>query len=900
MTKESCFIFLCSILTVTIKHSLQLMNSNSHISTNCDNIWNLIDGSIDKYSHIYNGSTSFNYTTGHILVAKSLLEISEIEKKLKACENQFYEKWRYRSASDESIENYKFKRKRRHISNQNAITNTKKRRNKARSSGRRSRDLRAPLAHKTLEVIVAADLTVQHFHGKDFVHSYLLFLMKMVNQIFNDKSMIIRINVVVKEIFLLEESLGYLIHQSRPRESIQDVCMKINSVYAMRKGHRPVYDAAIFITRDDFGPAGLAPLASLCDSSFKCTINKDSGFSSAIVIAHEIAHVLGLGHDGIDNSCYSINTIMTPFLSASFGEFHWSECSIRGMHELLNSFHCLKDATANREHYEYFSLTELGKRYDPTNQCQLEFGKEFEHCRMRHKIIPVSCDRLWCSHIHIPGICRTKGFSPLAGSTCGHQMWCQRRECTTDTWAIERQHIQERVMEVKGIMPPEETISNSIITKSEYKQSEINKISLYNKSKHDAGRSQYLTFDQNLQRNTWLWGEWSACPINEHHDPCFSYLAHRKIVCNKSKACPAPNDEQSNLFKLCTSPQRMENFIVPCLSDKLSINPSRNRNTRFSNHLEKIAYSCSKIERSPENSCKLICNHRGIDAPDGFICSSNGKSNNYDSDDLRICLRGKCQPIGCDGVVGSKITKDSCGICGGISNDCKKFKRILYVSSKITGYRTLLKIPQLSTNIKISFVKHSNTLALRNELASKIIPQKFTKSLSVKLGQDIFDMQSISPDIVMTTSHGPLYNNLMLYLVVMNPKEKVRISVEYYTKTTSPVAHEITTTSLHRNHGNYNNYLYNSNNNQNTSRSKSMQDNNNDISNNDILHRNKLGIKFSWILVSWTPCKPGCHKDYSKAIVSCVNISNNEKVAHENCRHIPILEPRYKLCVENC
>merc|ERR1719414_675307 len=47
---------------------------------------------------------------------------------------------------------------------------------------------------------------------------------------------------------------------------------------------------------------------------------------------------------------------------------------------------------------------------------------------------------------------------------------------------------------------------------------------------------------------------------------------------------------------------------------------------------------------------------------DGTRCSSEA---------LHVCMDGQCQAVGCDLMVGSNKTVDSCGICGG-NNSCQK------------------------------------------------------------------------------------------------------------------------------------------------------------------------------------------------------------------------------------
>lgn len=37
-----------------------------------------------------------------------------------------------------------------------------------------------------------------------------------------------------------------------------------------------------------------------------------------------------------------------------------------------------------------------------------------------------------------------------------------------------------------------------------------------------------------------------------------------------------------------------------------------------------------------------------------------------------VCVRGKCVRTGCDGIIGSKLQYDKCGVCGGDNSSCTK------------------------------------------------------------------------------------------------------------------------------------------------------------------------------------------------------------------------------------
>ncbi|XP_069078883.1 A disintegrin and metalloproteinase with thrombospondin motifs 17 isoform X2 [Pleurodeles waltl] len=74
-----------------------------------------------------------------------------------------------------------------------------------------------------------------------------------------------------------------------------------------------------------------------------------------------------------------------------------------------------------------------------------------------------------------------------------------------------------------------------------------------------------------------------------------------------------------------------------------------------------------------DRPCELFCTPLGKDAPflvadrvlDGTSCGP------YETD---LCVHGKCQKIGCDGIIGSAAREDRCGICNGDGKTCKVVK----------------------------------------------------------------------------------------------------------------------------------------------------------------------------------------------------------------------------------
>lgn len=63
--------------------------------------------------------------------------------------------------------------------------------------------------------------------------------------------------------------------------------------------------------------------------------------------------------------------------------------------------------------------------------------------------------------------------------------------------------------------------------------------------------------------------------------------------------------------------------------------------------------------------------------------------------------------MGCDGVVGSGATRDTCGICGGVGKSCKLYEGIFMEPILPKGHQPVTTIPRGAMSLNISELRSS-------------------------------------------------------------------------------------------------------------------------------------------------------------------------------------------------
>uniref|UniRef100_A0A3Q3MS32 ADAM metallopeptidase with thrombospondin type 1 motif, 2a n=1 Tax=Labrus bergylta TaxID=56723 RepID=A0A3Q3MS32_9LABR len=218
-----------------------------------------------------------------------------------------------------------------------------------------------------------------------------------------------------------------LISVGNPQKSLENVC-GWSYLQQREQSHAEQHDHTIYLTRQEFGPSGYAPVTGMCHLHRSCVLVIEDGFSSAFVAAHETGHVLGMEHDGEANDCeddVELGSIMSPRVQATFHRYHWSRCSWRELHQYLQTYDCLRDDPFN---HDWPALPQLpGFQYSMDQQCRFDFGPGYSLCTAYTTLEP--CKQLWCSAYNNPFYCKTKKGPPLDGTKCGPGRHCFKGYC---------------------------------------------------------------------------------------------------------------------------------------------------------------------------------------------------------------------------------------------------------------------------------------------------------------------------------------------------------------------------------------------------------------------------------------------------------------------------------------
>ncbi|XP_073323126.1 ADAMTS-like protein 2 [Pagrus major] len=207
------------------------------------------------------------------------------------------------------------------------------------------------------------------------------------------------------------------------------------------------------------------------------------------------------------------------------------------------------------------------------------------------------------------------------------------------------------------------------------------------------------SLEEELEGTTYWWGEWAkwtACTRT-----CGGGVMSQERHCLKQRKKAAAGKDNmtctgtAKKYHLCNTkecPATGRSFREEqCWSFNSQLYNGRNYHW-------KPLYPDDYVHIS-SNPCDLHCT-----TTDGqrqlMVTARDGTSCKYSSY-RGVCVDGKCEPIGCDGVLFSSNTLDKCGVCQGDGSSCSRVTGNFRRGAMTLGYSFITQIPEGSWDIQI-------------------------------------------------------------------------------------------------------------------------------------------------------------------------------------------------------
>ncbi|KAM9546601.1 ADAMTS-like protein 2 [Salvelinus alpinus] len=207
------------------------------------------------------------------------------------------------------------------------------------------------------------------------------------------------------------------------------------------------------------------------------------------------------------------------------------------------------------------------------------------------------------------------------------------------------------------------------------------------------------SLEDELESTTYWWGEWAkwtGCTRT-----CGGGVMSQERHCLKQRKKAAAGRDNMT----CTGTKKK--YLLCNTKDCLSSGRSFREEQCWSfnsqvyngrNYHWKPLYPDDYVHIS-SNPCDLHCTTADgqrqlmVPARDGTSC----KYSNYRG----VCVDGRCEPIGCDGVLFSPNTLDTCGVCQGDGSSCSRINGNFRRGATSLGYSFITTIPEGSWDIQI-------------------------------------------------------------------------------------------------------------------------------------------------------------------------------------------------------
>ncbi|XP_076008631.1 A disintegrin and metalloproteinase with thrombospondin motifs 5 [Genypterus blacodes] len=582
-----------------------------------------------------------------------------------------------------------------------------------------------------VELLLVADESMMKKYGKD-LHHYLLTLASVASKLYGHASIENPIRLSVVKVSTVTEKEKGLEVTKNAAATLKSFCKWQNQQNPLDDDHQHHHDAAILFTRQDLcghhscDTLGMADVSTICSPERSCAVIEDDGLHAAFTVAHEIGHLLGLSHDD------------SKFCEERFG--------VNSDKRLMSSILTSIDASKPWSRCTSATITDF---FDDGNaECLLDNprqpllgpeelpGQSYDavrQCRLafgpEYTVCPGMdvCSRLWCAVIRQGQmVCLTKKLPAVEGTPCGKGRICLQGKCVDKT---RKRH--------------------------------------YSASNHGSWSS---------------WGPWGSCSRS-----CGGGVQFGQRLCNN----PPPR----NNGRYCTGKRAIYKScnVMPCPASSKSYrheqcevrNGPQTDPKGVKTFVEWVPKYAGVL---PKDVCKLTCRAKGTGyyvvfsqrVIDGTECRPYSSS---------VCVKGKCIRTGCDGIIGSKLQFDKCGICGGDSTGCIRVVGNFTKRSK--GYTDVVKIPTGSTHIKVrqhkakDQTRYTAYLAMRRPSGEYLLNGKFMISTSetiIPLIGSVLNYSGWSQRDEWLHSMGPgaIQEALLVQILATDAKKPLDIRYSFY------------------------------------------------------------------------------------------------------------------------
>ncbi|XP_048253836.1 A disintegrin and metalloproteinase with thrombospondin motifs 16-like [Haliotis rufescens] len=286
------------------------------------------------------------------------------------------------------------------------------------------------------------------------------------------------------------------------------------------------------------------------------------------------------------------------------------------------------------------------------------------------------------------------------------------------------------------------------------------------------------------------WSEWTTCTRS-----CGGGIKHRSRQCNNplpqygGKTCGGER-EMSKMCSLQACGRGSKDFRT----EQCEV---YNHELFRGHYYQWVPY---KDVKNIDDQCKLYCQAKDYnfffamsdEVKDGTPCSD-------DTDD--ICVKGSCQPVGCDLVVKSPARLDRCGVCKGDNSTCELMTGSFKEQPKHNTYYPIVVLPKGARSISIQEEEVSpNYLSLKNIYGRYYLNGKWKLDWAGihKIGGTRFTYKRPYDRPESLYSQGPLQEDLVLEILVQGQNTGVRYEYTMPKKvarpTPAPPSHNYTWT----------------------------------------------------------------------------------------------------------